>query len=201
MKSLRTDKDNVIKLSRPVLRGGMSLEEALARRESVRDFSAEPLTPAELSQILWSAQGITSRWGRRTAPSAGALYPLELYLALRNGLFHYIPVGHQLVQISDRNLLKGLSLAALGQDAVRNAAAVVIIAAVYKRTERKYGRRGERYIFIEVGHAAQNVLLQAVSLGLGAVPIGAFYDDQVKKVLSLPEDHKPLYLVPLGHKR
>jgi SagB-type dehydrogenase family enzyme len=198
MKSFPDVKDTVIQLPVPALRGGMSLEEAMANRESIRHFTPEPLTPSELSQLLWAAQGTTRNWGGRTVPSAGALYPLELYLVLRDGFFHYAPQKHQLKRISDQNYLENLAGAALGQQCIRESPAVIVITAVYERMARKYGSRGERYIKLEAGHAAQNILLQVVSLGLGAVPIGAFYDDRVRKVLNLPVDHEPLYLIPLG---
>lgn len=201
MKSLQFNKGRVIKLPQPMLEGGMPLVEAIERRESIRDLIAEPLTLAEVSQILWSAQGITRSMRGRTAPSAGALYPLEIYLAQCNGLFHYVPEDHQLTQITDRNLLKDIAHAALGQGVIQRAAVVVIITAVYERIERKYGSRGRRYVFMEAGHTAQNVLLQVVSLGLGAVPVGAFYDDRMKEMLDLPEDHDPVYLIPVGHVR
>ncbi len=191
----------VIQLPVPVLKGGVSVEEALAKRESIRHFTPEPLTPSELSQLLWAAQGITRNWGGRTAPSAGALFPLELYLVLKEGFFHYIPRSHQLIRISDQNFIEDLTSAALGQQCVRESPAIVVITAVNERIERKYGERGERYAKMEAGHAGQNILLQAVSLGLGAVPVGAFYDDRVRKVLNLPADQEPLYLIPLGHKK
>ncbi len=199
MKTLRKQNDKVIKLPEPSSDGGMSVEAALARRESVRHFTAVPLTSSQISQILWAAQGITRNWGGRTAPSAGALYPLELYLSLSEGFFHYVPPKHQLVHVSESNFIKDLSAAALGQQCVREASAIVVIAAVYKRIEQKYGRRGERYVKVEAGHVAQNILLQAVSQGIGAVPVGAFHDEDVRKILGLPQDHEPLYLIPLGH--
>jgi len=189
----------VIQLPAPVLKGGVSVEEAMSKRESIRHFSPELLTPSELSQVLWAAQGITRNWGGRTAPSAGALFPLELYLVLHEGLFQYVPRSHQLIRISDQNFIEDLTSAALGQQCVRESQAIIVITAVYERIERKYGKRAERYVKVEAGHAGQNVLLQAVSLGLGAVPVGAFYDDQVRKVLKLPANQEPLYLIPLGH--
>jgi len=199
MKSFSNVTDNVIQLPAPVLHGGMSIAETLSKRESTRNFTSKPLTPSEISQVLWAAQGITRNWGGRTAPSAGALYPIELYLVLREGLYHYMPRTHQLIRVSDQNLIDDLSSAALGQECVRGSPAIVVIAAVYERMERKYGQRGERYVKIEAGHAAQNIHLQAVSLALGSVPVGAFNDDQVRKVLNLPANHEPLYLIPLGH--
>lgn len=199
MKAFSDTTQKVIQLSEPRLRGGMSVEEAIAKRESTRHFSLQPLTPSELSQLLWAAQGITRTDGGRAAPSAGALYPLELYLVLKDGFFHYVPQNHQLIRISDRNLIDNLASAALGQQCVQTSSAVIIITAVYERIARKYGNRSERYVKIEAGHTAQNILLQAVSLGLGAVPVGAFYDDQVRNILNLPADHEPLYLIPVGH--
>ena len=196
---MKAGQNKVITLPRPSLRGSVSLEETLARRESVRHFSKKALTEEEVSQLLWAGQGVTRSWGGRTAPSAGALYPLELYIALPDGLFHYFPKDHKLILHSERNVLKFLSNAALGQGCIRDAAAVIVITAVYERIEGKYGSRGERYVKIEAGHAAQNILLQAVSLGLGAVPVGAFYDERVKEILNLPPDHEPLYLIPVGY--
>ena len=165
----------------------------------MRHFTSIPLALSQISQILWAAQGITRDWGGRTAPSAGALYPLELYLALRDGFFHYSPRSHQLEHVSDHDFIDALASVALGQQCIRESSAVVVIAAVYERMEQKYGRRGERYAKVEAGHAAQNILLQAVSQGIGAVPVGAFHDDDVRRFLSLPADHEPLYLIPLGY--
>lgn len=201
MNSNRDRKGDVVVLPAPETRGTMSLEETLQKRESVRSFSPAPLTLREISQLLWSVQGTTRNRGGRTSPSAGALYPLEIYIALGDGLYHYLPTVHQMKKAADGNRMPPLSEAALGQGCVREAPAVVIIAAVCERIERKYGSRGERYVKIEVGHAAQNMLLQAVSLGLAAVPVGAFHDGNVSRVLSLPDDHKPLYLIPVGRGR
>ncbi len=201
LNTMKTEQGEVVVLPKPVMKDGMSVEEALSRRESVRSFSAKALTDKEISQLLWSGQGKTRHWGGRTAPSAGALYPLELYIALPDGVFRYHPENHQLVLHLNENVSAFLARAALGQSCVHEAPAVIIIAAVYKRVTSKYGGRGERYVMIEVGHAAENILLQAVSLGLGAVPVGAFSDRQVQEVLHLPHDHEPLYLIPIGHER
>lgn len=188
-----------IPLPTPILKGTMSLEETLALRHSVRNFTSDPLTLAEIGQLLWAAQGITRDWGGRTAPSAGALYPLEVYVATAEGLYHYVPQGHRVRVESPADLREVLWAAGLKQDAIRQAPAVFIVTAVYARTESKYGARAERYVELEAGHATQNLLLQAVALGLGGVPIGAFHDDQVQSALSLPSDHAPLYLIPVGH--
>ena len=192
----------VITLPAPRLKGTLTLEEALVQRRSVREFSDIPLTEMELGQLLWAAQGITNSSGYRTAPSAGALYPLEVYLVTHEGIYHYVPRGHQLVVLHQGDIKPALYAAALRQNPVLEAPAVIVITAVYGRTAQKYGEeRSPRYVNLEAGHAAQNILLQAVALSLGAVPIGAFADEEVKKALSLPSDQQPLYLIPVGHPR
>jgi len=191
-----------IVLPAPRQTGPMSVEEAMAQRRSVRAYTAQPLTLAELSQLLWACQGITSAAGLRTAPSAGALYPLEVYLVTADGVYHYVPQGHRMQLGARGDVRQDLAKAAVGQAPVADAPASFVITAVYARTEQKYGaERTPRYVHLEAGHAAQNVLLQAVALGLGGVPIGAFYDDQVQRVLGLPADHQPLYIIPVGHPR
>jgi SagB-type dehydrogenase family enzyme len=188
-----------IDLPPPELVGGGSLAAALSGRRSVREYRPATLDPAHISQLLWATQGVTSGHGRRTAPSAGALYPLELYLVTERGYHHYHPHRHQLEVLGAHDLRGELHRAALFQDAIGSAAAVFVLTAVYSRTEQKYGDRSERYVWLDAGHAAQNLLLQAVSLGLGAVPMGAFHDDEVREVLGLPGDHDPLYLIPVGY--
>jgi SagB-type dehydrogenase family enzyme len=189
-------------LPTPVMDREYSLEQTLRDRRSVRDFTDEPLSMAEISQLLWAAQGITDPHGYRTAPSAGALYPIELYIVTTEGLFQYDPQDHSLTWIKGGDLREDLCKAALNQEAVSEAPVIFVFTAVYERVEVKYGsERTPRYVHLEVGHAAQNVLLQAVSLDLGAVPIGAFYDDQVQFILGLPSDQEPLYLIPVGRPR
>lgn len=190
----------VTDLPPPVHSSDMPLEEALTRRRSVREYSDQPLTTAELGQLLWAAQGTTGERGFRTAPSAGALYPLEVYLLTARGVFHYDPQHHQLRLTSQDDARTALYQAALQQEPVRAAPAVFVLAAVYARTAQKYGQeRSPRYVHLEAGHAAQNLLLEATALGLGAVPIGAFHDQQVQKAVGLPADHQPLYLIPVGY--
>jgi SagB-type dehydrogenase family enzyme len=202
MSQTKSGSADTMQLPTPMREGKMSLEEALARRRSVREFTLEPLTDRELSQLLWAAQGITHPEGLRTAPSAGALYPLEMYVMMASGLFHYDPRGHRLLRTSDRDLRQAIYRAALEQEAVLHAPAVFMIAAVYARTAHKYGQmRSPRYVHMEAGHAAQNLLLEAVALGLGGVPVGAFDDGEIQKALALPADHQPLYLIPVGHPR
>jgi len=198
MKSEKAGK--IIKLPAPRLKGTISLEECIQKRRSKRAFTAQGLTIDEISQMLWATQGITEpRMGFRSAPSAGALYPLEVYVVKADGLYHYQPAGHKLERLGDKDFRASLARAALGQQYVAQAPIDIVICAVYERVTAKYGNRGIRYTHIEVGHAAQNLLLEAVALGLGAVPIGAFRDDAVMELLSLPEDHKPLYIIPIGH--
>jgi SagB-type dehydrogenase family enzyme len=192
--------DPVTKLPAPRQTSNLSLEEAIRRRRSVRDFSDVALTDAELGQLLWAAQGITHRtMGLRAAPSAGALYPLEAYVVTHAGVYHYEPRTHQLRQTTSTDVRKALFNAALRQEAVRDAPAVFVLAGVYERTAKKYRGRAERYVHMEAGHAAQNLLLQAVALGLVSVPIGAFDDDGIERALALPPAHRPLYLLPVGH--
>ncbi|NIV39856.1 MAG: SagB/ThcOx family dehydrogenase [Anaerolineae bacterium] len=184
----------------PAHSSDVSLEQALSDRRSVRDYGYQPLTAADLGQLLWAAQGITYERGFRTAPSAGALYPLEVYLVTAEGVFHYEPGHHQLRLVMQGDARPALYQAALSQEPVLRAPAVFALAAVYARTAQKYGQeRSPRYVHLEAGHAAQNLLLQATALGLGAVPIGAFHDQQVQTALGIPADHQPLYLIPVGH--
>ncbi len=187
-----------VPLPPPRTAGPVSLEQALAQRRSVRSYAPRPLSWSEVSQLLWAAQGITDPRGFRTAPSAGALYPLEVYLALPQGWYHYRPQGHLLEQLGDEDLRPQLWEAGLRQDALREAPAVLVLVAVPARTEAKYGARALRYVQLEAGHAAQNLLLQATALGLGAVPIGAFDDEGVRRALRLSADTLPLYLIPVG---
>lgn len=186
-----------IELPPPRTEGVLSVEAAIAARRSVRAFTAQPLTMEEVGQLLWSAQGITDRRGLRAAPSAGATYPLELYVLLPDGAYRYLPAGHRLVRVLADDRREAVRAAALGQDALR-APAVFVFTAVQARTARRYGARARRYIDMEIGHAAQNLSLQAIALGLGSVMIGAMDDAQVQKVLGLPRDHEVLYLVPVG---
>ncbi|HSJ46174.1 MAG TPA: SagB/ThcOx family dehydrogenase [Euzebyales bacterium] len=176
--------------------GETSLEQAILRRGSVREFDPEPLTLGQLGQLLWAAQG--QREQGRTAPSAGGLYPLEIYVAHEGGVYHYRPPGHEVAAVSSTDIRDDLAAAALDQRAFHTAPAVIAIAGVEERTARKYGARAERYVVIEVGHAAQNVLLQAAVLGVGAVPTGAFDDAAVADLFGMPDGTELLYLIPVG---
>jgi SagB-type dehydrogenase family enzyme len=188
-----------ISLPAPQKVGNMSFEEALQSRRSVRTLLDEPLDLQEISQLLWAAQGITDPNGKRTAPSAKALYPLEVYAVLQKGVYHYDPEEHSLSLIREGDLRPELYRIAIDQDMVLKAPLIIVFTAVYERIEKRFGSaRAPRYVHFEVGHAAQNVLLQAVALGLGATPAGAFQDDNVRSILDLPRDHEPLYLIPIG---
>ncbi|HUX90756.1 MAG TPA: SagB/ThcOx family dehydrogenase [Gallionellaceae bacterium] len=192
-----------VNLPPPPAVGAMSLEEALTQRRSVREFIPGALTLSEVSRLLWAAQGSTGS-GRRTAPSAGATYPLEVYLVAGNveglsaGVYRYLSNQHRLESVSDAEILQHMGAAALEQRWVERAAAVVVIAAVFERTTAHYGNAGERYVHMESGHAAQNLLLQAAAIGLCVTPVGAFNDRSVSRLLQLPARQTPLYLLPVG---
>lgn len=202
-----TESEQRVALPEAEYGGDMAVEEAIKERRSVRDFSRDGLALDDISQLLWAAQGVTGKRGFRSAPSAGALYPLELYIVagdvdgLSPGVYRYRHSKHDLVLVTSGDHRRQLAKAALGQDWVRRAPAVLVIAGVYRRTMGKYGQRGRRYVHMEVGHAAQNIYLQATARGLGAVMVGAFDDGEVQEVLALPDDHEALGLMPVGHKR
>jgi SagB-type dehydrogenase family enzyme len=189
------------RLPQPTVKGNMSVEEALNTRRSVREFSGADVSDNDLSQIVWAAQGITGPQGFRTAPSAGALYPIEVYIVNVTGVYHYIPLNHSLEKIREGDVKDDLMRAALNQNAVGHAPLDLVITGMYERTAVKYGDRAERYVCLEAGHVAQNVLLQCTALHLGAVPIGAFDDAKVQDVLGISHDNRPLYIIPIGHKK
>jgi SagB-type dehydrogenase family enzyme len=176
----------------------MSLEEAIWRRRSRRDFILQPLSLAQIGQLLWAAQGTTDAAGLRAAPSAGAMYPLEVYLCCREGVFHYVPDDHAVVKTSALDARESLARAALGQQFVEQADICIIIAAVFQRTTARYGERGVRYVHMDAGYASENVHLQADALGLGSVSVGAFADEEVGRVLNLEKDVRPLNIIPAG---
>lgn len=198
MKTSPSEPPEAIALPAPKTEGMVSVETALARRRSVRTFQRRGLSLAEIGQLAWAAQGKTHREGFRAAPSAGALYPLELYIALAEGLFHYEPHRHRLIRTAAKDLRLALRSACLDQAVVDEAPAVFVLAAVVERTAAKYRRRAERYVFLEAGHAAQNLLLQATALGLGGVPIGAFDDDALTRALGLGGSERAVYVIPIG---
>ncbi len=186
------------KLPPPKKKGTFTLEETLERRRSKRSFIPKRLSLEQIAQLLWAAQGAFPR-GRRTVPSAGGIYPLEVYLVTRENVQRYVPRDHDLVETLRGDVVAQLCEAAGGQEFIREAPASIVIAADHGAMEGRYGERAERYICMEAGHAAQNIQLQAVALGLGSVPIGAFDDDQVHSVLKLPDEQWPLYIIPVGY--
>lgn len=189
-----------IGLPPPDIQGRVPLEQAMARRRSVREFTTEPLSENELSQLLWAAQGVTDPHGRRTAPSAGGLYALEVYIGTAKGFYHYAPRSHELELRGNSDLRPSLYWAAQCRRFIRAAPAVFVITAVCERIEHEYGsERGPIYAHLEAGHAAQNILLQATALGLGGVPVGGFFEDQVSKALRLACGERPVYLIAVGH--
>jgi len=190
-------------LPAPDRQGRRPLETLLQERISVRAFAPDTLSAGQLGQLLWAACGVTQTRDvtHRTVPSAGALYPLELYLLTARGVAHYDATAHALDWTQSRDRRADLARAALGQAAIREAPAVIVIAAEPGRTARKYGERAERYVSMEAGSACQNLLLEATALGLGAVPIGAFEDEPVDRVLELPAGQRALLIVPVGRVR
>lgn len=202
--------NSFVKLPPPQLAGSLPLEEALAKRRSIREYTDQPLTLGQLSQLLWAGQGVTEpRYGFRTAPSAGGTYPLEIYIViaqdglvgLASGVYHYNPRDHALALMFTGDFRKKLSVAAVDQKWVAEARIDIVISAVFERTTATYGDRGVRYVYMEAGHAGQNINLQATALGLGTVVIGAFGDEEVQRVLRSPSNHKPLYILPVGYPR
>ncbi len=195
-----------IALPTPALDGPVSVEQAIRQRRTVRTYGAEPITVRELSQVLWAAQGIThEKRGLRTAPSAGALYPLEIVVVARRvtgleaGLYRYVPAQHALETVARGDARADVVLAALKQRWAERAPVAFVVSGLYRRTTRKYGNRGIRYVHIEAGHAAQNLWLQAIALGLKGGIIGAFDDAAVRRAATLEKDETPLCLLTVGH--
>jgi SagB-type dehydrogenase family enzyme len=209
----------IVKLPSPRLKGEVSLEETILRRRSIRRYQKQPVELSQLSQVLWSAQGITGTGGFRAAPSAGATYPLEIFVAigkqgvimrevptasrqapeeLASGIYHYEVDAHSLTLQKSGDLRPDLARAALDQEFIVEAPVDIVICAIYYRTSYRYGGRGERYVHIEVGHVGENIHLQALALGLATVEVGAFHDEEVRKVLGVQEQTKPVYIMPLG---
>jgi len=187
----------ILKLPQPDAKGMMPLEKAITQRRSCRDYLSEPLTQEQIGQLCWAAQGQVGRF--RTVPSAGATYPLELFVVSTNGLFHYITLAHSLEELTSEDLRGKLSSAAWGQGFIAQAPVTIVLAAEFDRTTGRYGERGIRYVYMEAGHAGQNIHLEAEALGLGSVGVGAFDDDVASKVLSLPENLELVYMVTVGH--
>jgi SagB-type dehydrogenase family enzyme len=198
-----------IELPSPTFAGGLPLWDALARRRSVRAFREAPLPLAALSRLLWAAQGVTRRtFGRdfRTAPSAGALYPVETYLAVHSveglepGIYHYDVHGHTLELVSAGDFRAAVAAAALGQEFTASANAVFIWTAVFARSKVKYRERAYRYIYLDAGHIAQNLALAAVTLGLGSCQIAALFDDEANALVGADgAEESVIYMTAVGH--
>ncbi len=188
--------------------GSTTLERALSARRSIREYADRALPLADIGQLVWASQGRNDPSGAgRTAPSAGALYPLSVYVVagrvtgLTAGVYRYDVTSHRLQEIAGGDRRDDLAQAALGQDPVRRAPAVLVIAGEYAVTATKYGDRTARFVHLEAGHAGQSLALTAAARGLGTVPIGAFEDDRLAGVLSLPDGQVPLALWPVGLRR
>ncbi len=195
---------DTVALPAPQTKGRMTVEQALATRRSRRAYASTPLKLAEVSQLLWAAQGITGPEGRRTAPSAGALFPMELYLSasrvegLAPGIYHYDPAEHTLGLIAAGDVRREMTAACADQDCVRFSACLLIFSAVPEACAARYGDRAPKFIHIEAGHAAQNVYLEATALGLGVCDIGAFSPDPVRRLVHLDDDEEPICLMTAG---
>ena len=203
-----TVEGELIRLPEPRKKSSFSIEEAIESRRSCRSYTDDPVLLGDISHLSWAAQGITeAKIGFRAAPSAGALYPLEVFLVIGNsdiaaGVYHYRCGEHALERVKMGDYRKELCEASLEQEWVEKVALDLVITAIYDRTMMKYGESGRvRYVPMEAGHVAENIYLQAESLGLGTVSIGAFYDDKVREVLSVPSEYVPLYVMPVGHVR
>lgn len=208
-----SDESLTYKLPAPQKEGSLSVEKALTRRRSHRSYLDKAISTEDVSQMLWAAYGITkplsyaqTRGGLRTAPSAGALYPLEIYILIGNvkniepGVYKYTAKDHRITRTIDHDAKPDLSEAALNQEMIKKAPACIFYSAVFERTTQKYGERGrKRYVCMDLGHSAQNVYLQAEALHLGTCAIGAFDDEEVKAVMQLPEEEEPLYIMPIGY--
>lgn len=202
--------ENRIKLPEPSYQGTLSVERAIKQRRTIRDFQKKPLKISQLSQILWAAQGITDKRGfMRAAPSAGALYPLDIYAVvgdgavkgMETGVYHYDPKFHTVKKVCEGDKRGEVARASLGQMWMAKAPAILAITAEYKRITGKYGERGIQYATIEVGHSGQNIFLQSAGLGLDAGIVGAFHDNEVRESICARKSHQPLVLIPIGYKR
>jgi SagB-type dehydrogenase family enzyme len=193
-----------IVLPAPRTDGTLSLERAIAGRRSRREPGKGSITLADVGQVCWAAQGITDPPNRRAVPSAGALYPLEVYVVAGNvksleaAIYKYLAGEHSIEMVLKGDHRGALAEAALGQTSITHCSAAVVVAGVLERTKAKYGERAERYMNMEAGCVIQNVYLQAESLGLAAVAIGAFDDPAVKNMVKMTHDEQPLIILPLN---
>ncbi len=200
------NKNKTIKLPEIVFSNDSSIENIILNRRSIRTYSPKTVKIDDVSKLLWAGQGITSSDGLRAAPSAGALYPIELYLVsyniekLEKGVYKYIPQTHSLKLVKIENIKEPLSAAALSQECVKNSMGIIVITAVFERTTRKYGERGRNYVYFEAGCVAENIHLMAENLKIGTVVVGAFYEEKVKAIIGMEKDEIPIALLPFGYK-
>jgi len=203
-----THQEHIMKLPFPTWEGTISVEEAIKNRRTNRSFSNRALSLAQLSQLLWAAGGITENQGfKRAAPSAGALYPMDVYIVVGNrsvttieaGVYHYQSSGHQMSRVVQGDLRSLVAKVALSQNWMARAPVTMVITAEYNRASVKYGKRGIRYGMIEAGHIGQNIFLQAQALGLAAGIVGAFQDSKIIDVMKINTAHEPLLLMPVGY--
>lgn len=182
----------------------LSVEQALRLRRSIREYAAGALPLPQLSQVLWAAQGVTGAGNIRTTPSAGEHYPVRVYAVvgqvddLEPGVYRYESTGHFLTLVANHDRRDDLAKAALNQEWVRQAPVSLVLTVDYSDTIGQYGERGQRYVLMEAGHVGQNIHLQAASLQLGTVLVGAFSDSDVKEAIGLNGDDIPVCIVPLG---
>jgi SagB-type dehydrogenase family enzyme len=196
-----------IKLPPRVKTGGMPLAAALELRRTVRNFASRPLDLGQISQLLWSADGTSDSRGLRTSPSAGATYPLDLYLVvgergvkdLPTGVYHYQVAAHALIPVAPGDVRTAVARACLRQSWMAQAPVLVVITGEYRRCTARYGERGVRYTHMEVGNVSQNLFLAAEALGLGAGIVGAFEDQALARTMKLPPAHEPLLVMPVGY--
>lgn len=203
-------REKTMNLPQPERDGSVSVEQAVKQRRTTRSFAPAPLRLGALSQLLWAAQGITEPGGyKRAAPSAGALYPMDVYAVvgedcvegLEAGVYHYRPEDHAVSRVIRGDQRSGVARSALSQMWMAQAPVNLAVTAEYSRITGKYGKRGVRYAMIEAGHIGQNIFLQAEALGLKAGIVGAFRDSDLIKVLGIPGDHEPLVVMPVGRER
>lgn len=187
---------------------GLTVAQAIKQRRSLRTYSKEPITKSQLSQLLFAAQGITEKTfgrGLRVAPSAGALYPFEIYIVANNvrdlpkGIYHYSVLDHGLELLKEGDFSRKITSAGIDQDMLGKSGVTFILSAIFDRVRQKYGERGYRYTYIEAGHISQNIYLQAVSLNLGSVCVGAFFDDKVNELIDVDGRYEAaVYLHAVG---
>ena len=196
----RTSPQKIIQLTDPNLTGNLAFEAALAKRRSVRQFSSQALTRSQIGQLAWAGQGVTDRQrGLRTAPSAGAIYPIELFFATADGVYAYRPTEHSLLEISQQDIRGNLARTTAAPEPVTTAGCAIIVAGSSRKLASQFGKNSRTFLALEAGHVAQNIQLQAVCLGLGSVAIPGLDTAAVRKVCRMSRDSEPLYVICVGY--